>query len=76
MGTVKESKSLTDIPPYFEQNTQRYPMSERGAPAATRFVACNFTLDLCTLDLCTLSLITPSFEVSWHVFVLYPYQNL
>ncbi len=43
-GTVKESESVKDIPPYFEQNSQTNPMSVRGEPAATRFIICNFTL--------------------------------
>ena len=41
---VKESESVTDIPPYIERNTQTNPMSVRGELAATRFIVCNFTL--------------------------------
>ena len=43
-GTVKESKSVMDTPPYFERNSQINPMSLRGEPAATRFIVSNFTL--------------------------------
>ena len=43
-GTVKESESVTDTPPYFEKNTKTNPMSVRGETAATRFIVCNFTL--------------------------------
>ena len=35
---ARKEKSVTDTPPYFEQNTQTYPMSVRGEPAATRFI--------------------------------------
>ena len=42
-GTVKESESVTDIPLYFELNTQTNPMSVRREPAATMFIVYNFT---------------------------------
>ena len=42
--TAKESESVTDTTPYFEQNTQTNPMSVRGDLGATRFIVCNFTL--------------------------------
>ena len=32
-GTVKESKSVTDTPQYFEQDTQTNHISVRGDPA-------------------------------------------
>ena len=35
---ARKTKSVTDTPPYFEQNTQTYPMSVRGEPAMTRFI--------------------------------------
>ena len=43
-GTGKESESVTDTPPYFEQGSQTNPMSVRGEQAATRFIVYNFTL--------------------------------
>ena len=48
-ATFKESESVTDIPPYFEENNQTNSMSLREELAATRFIVYNFTI--LTLDI-------------------------